>query len=63
MVTRQEAFPSRWLQAADFPKPTVLEIVETNQETVRGNDGMERQEVGDLFPWPTQGADCERDEF
>jgi hypothetical protein len=40
MVTREEAFPSRWLQAADFPKPAVLEIVETTQETVRGNDGL-----------------------
>jgi hypothetical protein len=39
MVTRQEAFPPRWLQASDFPKPNVLEIVETNQEAVRGNDG------------------------
>jgi hypothetical protein len=39
LVTRQEAFPSRWLSAADFPKPVVLEISETAPETVRGNDG------------------------
>jgi hypothetical protein len=45
MVTRQEAFPSRWLQASDFPKPAVLEIVETNQETVRGNDGRNAKKL------------------
>src|SRR5262249_46515538 len=39
MVTRQEAFPSRWLSASDLPKPAVLEISETSQEMVRGNDG------------------------
>jgi len=49
MVTRQEAFPSRWLQASDFPRPAVLEIVETNQETVRGNDGRNAKKLALYF--------------
>jgi len=49
MVTRQEAFPSRWLQASDFPRPAVLEIVEINQETVRGNDGRNAKKLALYF--------------
>jgi hypothetical protein len=55
MVTRQEAFPSRWLQAADFPRPAVLEIVETNQETVRGNDGRNTKKPAIYFRHQRKG--------
>jgi hypothetical protein len=49
MVTRQQAFPSRWLQAADFPKPAVVEIVETDQAQVRGNDGQNTKKLALYF--------------
>jgi hypothetical protein len=49
MVTRQEAFPSRWLSAADFPKPAVFEISETTPETVRGNDGRNVKKLALYF--------------
>jgi hypothetical protein len=55
MVTRQEAFPSRWFQAADLPRPAVLEIVETNQETVRGNDGRNTKKLTIYFRGQRKG--------
>jgi hypothetical protein len=49
MVTRTEAFPSRWLGPADFPKPATLEIVDTHTESVRGSDGRSVQKLAVYF--------------
>jgi hypothetical protein len=43
MTTRHEAFPSKYLKAADLIKgPIVLEIREAPQETLTGFDGQQQ---------------------
>jgi hypothetical protein len=45
MVKRSEAFPSRWLKAADLKGPCVLEIERATQETVTFNGKEQRKTV------------------
>ena len=40
MVTKAQAFPSKWLGAVDVERPIAAEIVEVNQEMVKGRDGL-----------------------
>jgi hypothetical protein len=45
MVTKSEAFPSKWISAADLPKPIVREIVETNSEVLKTRDGVSSRKL------------------
>jgi hypothetical protein len=45
MVTKNVAFPSKYISAADLPKPIVREIVETNIETLKTRDGVSSKKI------------------
>jgi hypothetical protein len=45
MVTKSEAFPSKYISAADLPKPVVREIVETNTEALKTRDGASSKKL------------------
>jgi hypothetical protein len=46
MVTRSEAFPSRWLKPADLKgQPCVLEIKDAKYEQVKFGDSKEQQKL------------------
>jgi hypothetical protein len=55
MVTKQQAFPSKWLSAADLPRPIVVEIIETNEEMVKGRDGLSTKKVVVYFRGAKKG--------
>lgn len=45
MVTKNVAFPSKYIAAVDLPKPIVLDIVETNIETLKSRDGVSSKKI------------------
>jgi hypothetical protein len=45
MVTRAEAFPSRFLKADDLQRPVVLKVTGSNYEKLNGLDGKSKQKV------------------
>jgi hypothetical protein len=45
MVTKHEAFPSKYLKAADLEGPTTAIVKVASFETLKGFDGKEQQKV------------------
>jgi hypothetical protein len=63
MVTKSEAFPSKWVSAADLPKPIAPEIVETNTEVLKTGDGVSSKNSRRLLPRHEQSAGVQFDEL
>jgi hypothetical protein len=63
MVTKSEAFPSKYISAADLPKPIVREIVETNTEVLKTRDGVSSKKLIVYFRGMQKALVCNSTNF
>jgi hypothetical protein len=63
MVTKSEAFPSKYISAADLPKPIVREIIETNVEMLKTRDGVSSKKLTVYFRGMSKALVCNSTNF